>query len=288
MGEKVTNNPDTLIPVIQRASPEEVIPILLHTIHNLQEDNDKGKRLAQKVIGQYSSKPAIVRKKVVRKEGTEGEGETVEFSSFTRQEMNELRGLLIKGELTDIDWLLHLYEKGGHTLMVSADELSQVIDAIEHPKLREQLLKDIEQQGRQALASIWHWVSKAWKKSFPHIDFSSSQFSKPWNNIGQLQHQLRKLTILNGIYHGDNPWEATNVDGIIRCLIKNAPEGYKIQMQNLLAGSRTPNEIKEKITLHQDMITDKKFTFVAKEERTQNYSFFHRKKEGNKGTPEYV
>lgn len=88
MGEKVINNPDTLIPVIQRASPEEVIPILLHTIHNLQEDNDKGKRLAQKVIGQYSSKPAIVRKKVVRKEGTEGEGETVEFSSFTTQEMN--------------------------------------------------------------------------------------------------------------------------------------------------------------------------------------------------------
>lgn len=94
---------------------------------------------------------------------------------------------------------------------------------------------------------------------------------------------MRKLTILNGIYQDENPWEATNVEGIIRCLIKNAPEGYKIQMQNLLAGSRTPNEIKEKIILHQDMITDKKFTFAAKKDETplqretQNYSFFTKK-----------
>lgn len=53
--------------------------------------------------------------------------------------------------------------KGGHTLMVSADELNQVIDAIEHPKLKQQLLIGLEQQGRQYIASIWSWVPNAWK-----------------------------------------------------------------------------------------------------------------------------
>lgn len=57
------------------------------------------------------------------------------------------------------------------------------------------------------------------------------------------------------------------MDGIIRCLIKNAPEGYKIKMQNLLAGSRTPNEIKDKITLNQDMIT--KNSHLPQRERTR-------------------
>lgn len=33
--------------------------------------------------------------------------------------------------------------------MVCADELNQVIDAIEHPKLKQQLLIGLEQQGRQ-------------------------------------------------------------------------------------------------------------------------------------------
>lgn len=54
----VTNNPATLIPVIERAPPQEIVPILLHTIHNLQEDNDRGKELAKKVVNKYSAKPA--------------------------------------------------------------------------------------------------------------------------------------------------------------------------------------------------------------------------------------
>lgn len=115
--EQVTNSPDTLIPVIERAAPEKVIPILLHTIHNLQEDNDKSKGLAKKVIAKYISQPAVVRKKIVKREGTGGQEEetVIKFTSFTRQEMNELRGLFVKGEKSDIDWLLHLYERRSYT-----------------------------------------------------------------------------------------------------------------------------------------------------------------------------
>lgn len=50
LNSKVMNDPTNLIPVVERAPPEEVIPILLQTIHNIQEDNDRGKQLAQRVV----------------------------------------------------------------------------------------------------------------------------------------------------------------------------------------------------------------------------------------------
>lgn len=264
LSPEVTNNPETLIPVIERAEGKEVVPILLNTIHNLYQDNMKGKDLARKVVAQYSSKPAVVRKKIIKKEPGNEDSEIIEFQSFTRQEMNELRGLLLKAELTDVDWLLKIYEKGGNTLVVSGDELIQVLDAVEIPKLRSTLQKIIEEEGRQKVQSIWQWVAQAWRLTFPTVDFSSSQFSKPWFDWVQLQQLLRKLTLLNGIYQDVEPWESTNVDGILRCLIRNAPEQYRMQVQNLLVGASTPTEIREKLVLHMDIISDQKFTFQTK------------------------
>lgn len=159
--------------------------------------------------------------------------------------MNELRGLMNKGDKADVDWLVNMYDKGGETLLVSSEELKQVLDTIQAPKLRREL--EILENSPAVVKSIWRWISEAWMKAFPHVDFSASQFTKPWHTLAQLQTQLRKLTLLNGIYYPlENPWEVGNVEGIVRCLIKNAPEGYKIQMQNLLAGSKSSGEIRGK------------------------------------------
>lgn len=139
-------DPNNLIPIIERVPPHEVVGILLQTIHHLQEDTDKGRSLAQKVVAKYSSKPVVVKKKVIKSEN-EGAEETVEFTSFSRQELAELRKLLIKGELTDIEWLVKIYELGGHTSMLSADELTAVIDTIELAKLNTALKETAEQHS---------------------------------------------------------------------------------------------------------------------------------------------
>lgn len=52
----------------ERAPPQEVVGILLQTIRSLQEDTDKGRSLAQKVVAKYSSKPVVVKKKVIKLE----------------------------------------------------------------------------------------------------------------------------------------------------------------------------------------------------------------------------
>lgn len=63
--------------------------------------------------------------------------QSVECTSFSRQELAELRKRLIKGELTDVEWLVKIYELGGDTSVLSADELTAVIDAIQSAKLKQ-------------------------------------------------------------------------------------------------------------------------------------------------------
>lgn len=63
--------------------------------------------------------------------------QSVECTSFSRQELAELRKRWIKGELTDVEWLVKIYELGGDTSVLSADELTAVIDAIQSAKLKQ-------------------------------------------------------------------------------------------------------------------------------------------------------
>lgn len=79
--------------------------------------------------------------------------------------------------------------------------------------------------------------------------------------------------ILTSLYKPDlsSPWESSDVERIVNVLTRNAPNGHKMHLQNLIAGSRTAEDIKRKIQLHQDLLAEKKFAFTAKE--SKKYSF---------------
>lgn len=99
--------------------------------------------------------------------------------------------------------------------MINAEELAQVSDAIELGKLRRTMKTHVE-NNKNALASLWHWISRAWREIFPALDMTSTQFSEKWHTLAELQTHLRKLVLLPSIYNPavENPWENNQIEGI--------------------------------------------------------------------------
>lgn len=62
---------------------------------------------------------------------------------MTERNYQNLDKLLLK-ETRHVDWLVSIFEKGGHTTTLSADELAQVVDAIELSKVKDEVKRAME------------------------------------------------------------------------------------------------------------------------------------------------
>lgn len=139
--------------------------------------------------------------------------QSVECTSFSRQELAELRKRLIKGELTDVEWLVKIYELGGDTSMLSADELTVVIDAIQSAKLKTALKEIAEQHSNSKI--IMELDRRCVEKSIPSSGPVFRTVVRTRGSLTQLQTQLRKWVILTSLSKpdGSSPWENSEVEG---------------------------------------------------------------------------
>lgn len=120
---------------------------------------------------------------------------------------------MIKGELTDVEWLVKIYELGGDTSMLSADELTAVIDAIQLAKLKTALKEIAEQHSDSKI--ITELDRRCVEKSIPSSGPVFRAVVRTPGSLTQLQTQLRKWVILTSLSNpdGSSPWENSEVEG---------------------------------------------------------------------------
>lgn len=266
------SNPENVEPILARADKKEIPGILMKVIDDIHQDRMRGKRLVKEAI-QNARSPAIVNQlsKIadpvsVTKTNTPARGwndktEVIETRELNRQELAQARIDYRQGNMSDADYMVHLYQGGARSLRLNNEELGQLALTPENPNLHDAL--QVVQESVIGTFSLWTWMCMAWRHAFPIIDLEQFQDKVRWQTPEEGLKMVKKIGTLLCIYddHADHPLRHPLNKTLKRLILRGAPSTLQFSLQTAMSTYNSLSDVYQFLKDCRELQQKPKLTF---------------------------